>query len=341
MSTPSRSAKISVIIVNLNGDALLDDCLGSLCAQTFREFEVIFVDNGSTDESIAHARRLRPDATVVSLDHNAGFARANNIGFAQAAAEWVLVLNNDASLEPSCLSELLRVAESDPAIGMVAPKILNHYDRHVIDSVGGLLVCPDGIGLGRGRGEVDRRQYDEIVDIIAPSGCAALYRREMIERLGGFCEAFFAYCEDLDFALRAQWTGWRAVSAPSALVFHKYSATSGRYSALKLYLVERNHFLVAARTFPIRALLWVPLWSVVRYALMIYVVLARKGKGNAATGGNGPKLFTALIRGLFAALLCLPQAIVQRPRNPRRRGFEVVQLLRRHRAGVMALLKSG
>jgi GT2 family glycosyltransferase len=303
---------VSVIIVNFNGEPLLDDCLSSLSRQTYRDFEIVFVDNGSSDGSVKRTRHLMPKARLVQLGQNVGWARGNNLGIDAAQGQYLVVLNNDTQADENLLSEMVHAVESDPSVGMVAPKILNFFDRKTIDSVGGLIICRDGIAQGRGRGEFDRGQYDHLREALIPSGCAALYRRAMLDEIGCFDEDFFAYCEDSDLGLRALWAGWKTVSAPRAIVYHKYSATSGNYSPAKLFWVERNHFFVALKNFPAQMILTLPWWTLYRYGLMAIAVFGSRGKGNAARNGKAGILLRALLRGLAHALLQAPLKIRQR-----------------------------
>jgi GT2 family glycosyltransferase len=326
---------VSIIIVNHNGAALLDDCLASLAAQTFRDFEVLLVDNGSTDGSVAKASSLLPGLRCIQLPENRGFAEGNNVGIREARGRYVVLANNDTQADPRFLQELVGAAERGARVGMVAPKILNFYNRAVIDSVGGLVLCRDGIAQGRGRGERDSGQYDHLDEILMPSACAALYRREVFDDVGPFDERFFAYCEDSDLGLRARRAGWKAVSAPAAVVYHKYSASSSTYSPLKMYLVERNHYWVSLKNLPWSVVLGLPALTVYRYALMAYAVLARRGKGTA--GSRGALLGSAL-RAHLAALLGTPGALRRRTRMQRvsRRRFR--QLLASNRLGIRKMI---
>ncbi|MFN8005698.1 MAG: glycosyltransferase family 2 protein [Terriglobia bacterium] len=295
-------ALVSIVVVNHNGSSLLEDCLQSLGGQTFRDYDVILVDNGSTDDSTTTARRILPEIKVISLGENAGWAKANNIGIRSTQSEYILVLNNDTKAEPDFLFELVQRLESDPEAGMVAPKILNFYDRRLIDSVGGLVICRDGIAQGFGRGEIDSGQHNQLEEALIPSGCAALYRMSMLNEIGLFDESFFAYCEDSDLALRGLWAGWKALAAPHAVVYHKYSATAGSYSPAKMYFVERNHFFVAIRNFPAWMILPIPVWTAYRYALMALAVITKKGKSAALEGVRWQDLFVALLRGTWSAM---------------------------------------
>ncbi|MBF0560208.1 MAG: glycosyltransferase family 2 protein, partial [Nitrospirae bacterium] len=200
---------ISVIIVNLNGEKYLRDCLESLASQTFRDFEVIMVDNGSTDNSLDLVRKDFPWVRVTGLAHNTGFAKGNNTGFAVASCKYMVTLNNDTIADSNWLQALFGAAEADPSVGMVASKIFLGREGSELDSAG-MLIYPDGMSRQRGRGETDCGQFDDIREVLFPSACAALYRSEMLKNIGWFDEHFFSYCEDADLGLRARLAGWKA-----------------------------------------------------------------------------------------------------------------------------------
>jgi GT2 family glycosyltransferase len=330
----------SVIIVNYNGERLLHDCLTSLNAQSWRDFEVILVDNASTDNSLQAAQALMPAIRLVPLRENRGFAGGNNAGYREAHGKYIVLINNDTECAPGFLEELIRTAESQPRAGMLAPKILNFFDRTLIDSVGGLLIGPDGIGMGRGRGERDTGQYDALQEILMPSGCAALYRREMLEETGFFAEDFFAYCEDCDLGLRAVWAGWNAMSAPDAVIFHKYSASSSSYSAFKMFLVERNHYYLALKNFTLSMLLALPFWTAYRYLLMAYAVLCGAGKGRARGSEPISKLLGAFIKGHWLALTGIFRQLRSRPKVKRITAREFKRRLKVHRIALSKIILS-
>jgi hypothetical protein len=142
-----------------------------------------------------------------------------------------------------------------------------------------------------------------------PSGCAALYRKAMLDDIGLFDERFFAYCEDTDLGLRGRWAGWEAVSSPKAVVFHKYSASSGAYSPVKMRLIERNHYLTAVKTLPLLRLLCLPIYSCYRCLLMAYAVVSGKGKGQAGSKGA---LAWAFVVGHVQACLGTPVSLMRR-----------------------------
>ncbi len=239
---------ITVIIVNLNGERFLADCLESLSAQSFRNFEAMVVDNGSSDGSIELMKKEFKWVKIIPLKENTGFARGNNIGIEASSSKYIATLNNDTIADSRWLEALHEAAEADSAVGMVASKILLGREGREIDSVG-MLIYPDGMSRQRGRGQIDIGQFDRVEEVLFPSACAALYRREMLEEIGYFDENFFSYCEDADLGLRARLAGWKAVSASKAVVRHLYSQTGGGYSKFKAYYVERNHLWVLLKDF--------------------------------------------------------------------------------------------
>ena len=311
----AHSVRVSVIIVNWNGVQHLDPCLRSLALQTFRDFEVIVVDNGSTDGSAAFLKSVHPWVRLVELPENRGFAGGNNAGYAVAAGEYLVTLNNDTEVDPEWLKELVAAADGVPAAGMVASRICSHAEPDRIDSLG-VRICRDGMS----RGAFRRQRYsglrlEPVEEILLPSACAALYKRAMVEETGFFADEFFAYCEDTDLGLRGRWAGWGAVLATRAVVRHKYSLTGGAFSPLKLYLVERNHFLAVIRNFPLPLLPLVPLYTLCRFAVQARLVLTAQGSGQefAQSAARGA-LVAALCRGMLDALRQAPRALRDRAR---------------------------
>ena len=305
---------ISIVIVNWNGLRFLKGCFESIYSQGFKPLEVIFVDNGSTDSSVEFVSRNFPSALIIENTENAGFARANNQGIKMATGKYVLTLNNDTVLERGFLSELAGAAEgSNEKTGMWAVKILSFDERDVIDSVGGLLIYPDGLAKGRGRLEKDSGQYDMAEEVFIPSACAGLYRRTMLDEVGLFDEDFFAYCEDTDLGLRARLAGWRAANVPKAVVYHYYSGTGGRYTAFKAYLVERNHLWVALKNFPPLLLALFPLFTGWRLIMQVYGIFAGKGAGGRFVEGfSRTELIKVFFKAYLGAFGSLPAVLFKR-----------------------------
>lgn len=233
-------AMVSVVIPNWNGREILRVALKAMDkVKLDRPIEVIVVDNGSTDGSRVMVPQDFPGVKLVTLDQNQGFCGACNAGFRQAKGTLVGLLNNDAIPDPQWLSEAVKVLESDPKIGLVASKVLQRDRPGYLDSVGD-LVNVWGVGCQRGHDQKDTGQFDRVEEVPSASGCAAVYRKSMLDELGGFDERFFAYYEDLDLAWRARRKGWRCVYVPSARVVHMGGATSRKDGASRLYYIQRN-----------------------------------------------------------------------------------------------------
>jgi len=322
-----------VIVVNWNRKDLLRACLTSLRRQAGVAFEVILVDNGSADGSPDMAEREFA-ATVIRNRENRGFCAANNQGIARARGEFIALLNNDAEAEPGWLPALLRACTSASDVGMAASKILVWENPRVIDKAGH-LIFPDGQNRGRGSGMPDLGQFDREEEVLWPDGCAALYRKEMLDQIGGFDEDFFAYGDDAELGLRARIAGWRCIYTPLAVVRHHRGATLGKDSMRRLELIERNRLLLAVKLFP-ASLLWLnPLFFLARLAAG--AAAAGRGAGDTAhfPGLAGKaKMARAVCRGHFEALRLTPRmwrkrAAIERIRklSPR----EVRRLLFQHR----------
>jgi GT2 family glycosyltransferase len=238
------------VIPSWNGAYFLGECLRSLTAQTSRA-HIIVVDNGSTDGSAELVSEQYPDATLLTLPSNRGFAGAVNVGIGHAlrlGAEYVALLNNDAVAEPDWLERLIECADRHPEAGIVTPKFLLSDGVH-IDSTGDFY-SSWGWAYPRGRDEVDQGQYDgpELREVFCGSGGASLFRARMLEEVGLFDEDYFAYLEDQDLGFRAQLMGWRARYEPGARAYHRMMGTStrithfGRYHAIRncIYLYVKN-----------------------------------------------------------------------------------------------------
>jgi len=303
---------VSVIIVNWNGKHLLADCLSSLRSQTFRDFEIILVDNGSTDGSIEFVRKNFPEVVLITLLENRGFAGGNNAGILASSGHYIALLNNDTRTDSNWLAALVNAAASDPEGGMWASKILSYDTPDVIDNVG-LLLYWDGLARGRGRLEVDQGQYDRPEEALFPSGCACLYRRKMLDETGLFDEDFFAYADDVDMGLRGRLAGWGCRYVPEAVVYHKYSSSSSAYSPFKAFLVERNRIWVLLKYYPFELVLASPYFTLKRLILSLYGALSHQGASGKFVDQNS--LGTALwilIKAWAAALVGMPKVLRQR-----------------------------
>jgi hypothetical protein len=264
---------VSVVVVNYNGKKFLDDCLSSLERQTCQNFEVILVDNGSSDDSIAFARGKFPGVKIVDNGVNLGFAGGTNSGIREAQGEFIFTLNNDTIADPRMLEEIVRPMQSDQHVGVCGSKMLLSDGR--INSTA-ICISRSGAAWDRGMGEVDNGQYDKREEVFGACAGAALYRRSMLEEIGLFDEDFFLYSEDVDLAFRAQLAGWKCMYVPTAKVVHVHGGTTGPGSEMAVYYLNRNLIWYITKNFPPRALLLSMPWIVARYCCDIPYYLLRK-----------------------------------------------------------------
>ncbi|MBI2374139.1 MAG: glycosyltransferase family 2 protein [Deltaproteobacteria bacterium] len=218
--------RTTVVVLNWNGKDLLEECLGSLRAQTDRDFEVMVVDNGSTDGSVEFVRTRFPEARVLALSENHGFAKGNNFGMREVSSERIALLNNDTRTDPKWLEELNRALDAHPEVGFCASKILNYFEPDVIDTAGDEIGV--AMGLKRGHGEKDGPQFSVARYVFGACAGAAIYRKRMLDQIGLFDESFVTNFEDVDLSFRAQLAGWRCFFVPTAIIYHKVGETKRR-----------------------------------------------------------------------------------------------------------------
>jgi GT2 family glycosyltransferase len=238
-----------VVIPNWNGERFLSTCLSSLRLQSFKDFETMLVDNGSTDASVAFVNRNFPEVRVLPLVENGGFSVAVNAGIKVSRAEYVALLNNDTEVDPDWLEALVRAADSYQGAGSFASKLVDFEDRHILDGAGDVL-RRSGLPYRLGHGEPDRGQYDEASLVFGACAGGALYRRSMLDEIGLFDEDFFANCEDGDLSFRAQLAGYRCLYVPGSVVYHMGSATFGKRSPTATRLGTRNSLCMLVKNLP-------------------------------------------------------------------------------------------
>jgi len=240
--------KTSVVIPNYNGIKFLTDCLNSLRNQTFKDFEVIIVDNGSTDGSLGVTKDF-PEVRLIAFDNNTGFCKAVNEGIKASEAEYVILLNNDTKVYEDYIENLVKIMDSDSRIFSANPMMLSMNDPTLLDDAGDLY-CALGWGFARGKGK-KAENYNEPKQIFASCGGASIYRRKVFDEIGLFDENHFAYLEDMDVGYRALINGYRNVYEPSAKVLHVGSAVSGsRYNEFKVRLSSANSVYLIGKNMP-------------------------------------------------------------------------------------------
>jgi GT2 family glycosyltransferase len=241
---------VDVVVPNWNGARLLHDCLTALTRQSRPAARVVVVDDASSDDSIAVARRALDGVTIVALERNRGFACAANAGIAATRAPLVALLNNDAVAEPGWLAALASAADAHPDAHAFACRMVTFDEPPRIDSAG-LALAHGFAQLSIGGGDPDGAEYDRDGEVLGACGGAALYRRALFDRIGAFDESLGFYWEDYDLALRALNAGLRARYVAGARVRHRGSATIGRHSARGVYHYRRNRRIVLRRNVPL------------------------------------------------------------------------------------------
>jgi GT2 family glycosyltransferase len=254
----------SIVILNWNGKQLLDRCLPLVLDQAFDgDYEVVVLDNGSTDGSAAWIEATYPAVRLIRSDRNLGFAQGNNQAIQATTSVYIATLNNDATPARSWLSELVRAIESSPQVGMCASKMVRDEDPSIMDACG-IDVDRAGIGWNRYSGERERTHETTPYPIFGACAGAALYRREMLDQIGCFDQDYFAYYEDVDLAWRAQRAGWKCLYVPSARVTHRHSSTGREGSPFKGYHLGRNKVWTLIKNYS-----W-PEWVIYLPAILAY-----------------------------------------------------------------------
>ena len=329
MRGTSAVPHISVVVLNWNGVACVEGCLKSLEAQSYQDFEVIVVDNASTDGSRELLTSKWQDrVSLVLLDRNTGYCGGNNRGIEKARGSLIALVNNDAEADPRWLEAVAAAAQRHPQAGMFASRIYNSVERNHFDSAG-LLVYPDGVCRSRGWLEVDLGQYGVEEEVLGPNGAAAVYRRTMLEETGVFDERYFAYLEDLDLAMRGWLLGYTCVYVPEAIVYHLKSNSSGHHSKTKAFYVERNRVWNLVKLFPSWLVLVSPAFTAYRYLLQSYAALTHRG----ASGGfvrrySRTELLVVLAKAVASALSGLPAMLRQRNDLRRKRRLSRTEFTR-------------
>jgi GT2 family glycosyltransferase len=251
---------VSVVIPNRDGatprDGLtyLEMVLETLAGQSFRDFDVTVVDNGSTDRSVQYLRQCWPEVRVVELRENAGFPAAINRGVDASRGRYVALLNNDLELSPDWLELLVLELERDHGVGFVTGKIMRYDDRGVIEQAGhDFFTCGhfEPVGLD----QEDSGQYDERRPTAVVTAAAALYRREALRGAGGFDEDYYLYCEDGDLCLRALLCGYSGLYVPEPKAFHVRGGTVGVQTELPRFYLVRNALITLLKDMPVSILL--------------------------------------------------------------------------------------
>ena len=279
--------EVSVIIPNFNGIAFLDSVHASLEGQTLSNFEVILVDNGSTDGSCSFVTANYPWVHLIELSENFGFCGAVNAGIRAAKAPYVLLLNNDTEVKEDFVEEMLAAIRRHKNAFSCGARMVQYHDRDRLDDVGNYY-CALGWSFARGRGK-DIHAYETEDKIFSACAGAAIYRKKIIEKIGYFDEEHFAYLEDTDIGYRARIYGYENWYAPKAIVYHVGSGTSGsRYNQFKTRYSSRNNIYLIYKNMPLlQIILNLPFLAVGFLIKFLFFAVKGMGKEYAAGIKNG------------------------------------------------------
>jgi GT2 family glycosyltransferase len=240
---------VSIIILNWNGDGLIQECLSSLAQLEYAPIEIIVIDNGSIDSSLPYLL-CQKSILLIENKENTGFAKGNNIGFSRASGKYIAVLNNDTTVDATWLNNPVQFLEQDDRIGSISCRQMNFMYRGIIDVLyhtisKDLSFYP----FGRGIRIEDLPEALKPGFVLSASGGSAIYRKNMIDKIGGFDERFFAYGEDADLSMRAFINGWKCMYVPSAVVYHKGSASFSKVPEKISFYGRRNKILLRYKYF--------------------------------------------------------------------------------------------
>ena len=242
--------KVYIILLNWNGKEDTLECLRSFEKIKYNNYEIIVVDNGSKDDSVSEIKKYYPKINIIENRKNLGFAGGNNIGIKYAIdnhADYVLLINNDTTVEENFLTELVKAGESDEKIGLLGSKIYFHGEKNRIWAAGGKVNWLKNKGTHIGLDEIEAGQYDDMKEVDYLTGCCLLIKKEVIEKIGGLEEDYFLYYEDTDFSLQAQNIGYKCVYVPRSKIYHKISRSTKPGSASYIYYHVRNGLVMARR----------------------------------------------------------------------------------------------
>lgn len=276
---PDLNSKVSVVIVNWNGKQFIERCLASLMVQTVKPYEIILVDNASTDGSVDIVRRFL-SVRLIALGQNTGFSRGNNLAIKAASekSEWIALLNPDAFAEARWLETLILAAKCHPDFDVFGSRLVNATDPTLLDGIGDAYHV-SGLVWRMGHGMPVSTNTENEQEIFSPCAAAALYRLTAVQKTGGFDEDYFCYVEDVDLGFRLRLAGCRCLYVPQSVVKHVGSGTTGgQHSDFATYHGHRNLVWTFVKDMP-GILFWLFLPLHVLLNLLSVIWLVSRGQG--------------------------------------------------------------
>jgi GT2 family glycosyltransferase len=308
--------EVSVIVVNYNDISYLENCLRSVFAQKYLSFEVILVDNKSTDGSLEFAKRMFPDLVTVANEKNLGYAGGINSGAAHAKGKYLAPLNVDTEVEEDWLRPMVELLDANPDVGAVTPKSLLLSDREKV-GVLGLNIHVTGLGFVYGLGRQDKDSPTEPFQVAGFSGCSFVIRREIIERIGGLNEDPFMYYDDVDLSWVVNLMGYKIYCVPESVMYHEYEL---RMTPQKMLWLEQGRLNSIIRYFePCTFVALLPLLSFTEVLISGYCLI------------RGPRYVWAKVMALFFVLKNIRNLLRRRGQIQRLRRLSDFQLIKRYK----------
>lgn len=244
---------VTVIIINWNGESCIKECLDSVLLTHFKDVEIIVLDNASTDRSLEILTSYNDRIKLIKNNKNVGFAQGNNLALNYANGRYIVTLNNDMTVEPNWLTDCVQFLDTNPQYGIISCRQMNYYNRELVDGL--FFVMGKRLFL---RQYQHGEKYSPVPSsqVMGASGGSAIFRRSMLDQIGFFDEDYIAYFEDSDLSMRAFYSGWKCAYIPTAVVYHKVSASFGKNPAYKRYLHERNRYIFTIKYVPIKCILF-------------------------------------------------------------------------------------
>jgi GT2 family glycosyltransferase len=268
-----QNRSVSIVVLSYNNVKDLPECIRSLIIQTYHDFEIIIVDNGSTDGSEEFIRKNYPKIKIIQTGMNLGYSAGNNVGFEAAKGEYIVVVNPDTVADPKWLAELIKPLESDQTITATTSKILMYYQKDRINTCSNKN-HPTGLTFCRGLNKsVD--EFSNYQEVSSVSGCSFAVRKDMLKKINGFDPDFFLYQEDADLSWRIRFAGGKIMYVPKSIIYHKFKLS---ITPWKEFYLERNRYLILLKNLDSATLLFLlPSLIVTEIVTMSHAVL------------NGPK----------------------------------------------------
>jgi len=338
-----KSYTVSVVIVNYNGEPYIQKCVDSFLTQSIKPQEILVFDNNSSDRSLEIIRDAFPDVSVTAFKENRGYAYCLNRGIERSTGDIIVLSNNDLYLESSWLEETLKVFDHYDTCGLVASKVRYMDEPEKINSVG-ILFYNDIQAVNKGLDEIDTGQYDTPGECYGAYGAIMTFRRKVFDQIGLFDEGYFLFREEDDIMWRMHLTGWQARFTPWAVAYHKRSANTRLFSPLKLYYSERNRIWNIAKYLPLRCLITMLPYTIVRYWSNWRLVKNQTGtkKSIALQKSSKGLIFRTIIKAWLHALCGLHRELPKRfafNQKSRKSYSHCLKLVRTYRATLEDVIK--